>query len=390
MRFKRFTKPKFLKQIGREQLAKLFGQFAEGLATKGVSMPPHDTEDGAYFEALAEVVQTPDALPENLIEALFTIEEMANEHGQERLERAANQIGLDLDLAEELSHGDIAVKVWLANPGLLIEKHNEVRMSRLAGFEYHGSAAGLDRRSSFALPDSSVLGLLEADLDGWCRLHGRGDQMAQIEVREVEGEFWFLLRHGDTYARKGKVVSPRRREVLHYRPDKDDVAVYSPERDEIRIHAGTKGEREFYRKALGLRLFGDDNHFSERRAYTLDPLRDDGPDALNARGVGNIERIQLVETEIHFGGEFENVEIRKSKDIFAAAKAEGREPFPPRGKLVRAGFDVSFKGVAKPRKVQLRPPNVLKLGRYCDAVAIQEWLTACDFRANATPPRKDV
>ena len=41
------------------------------------------------------------------------------------------------------------------------------------------------------------------------------------------------------------------------------------------------------------------------------------------------------------------------------------------------------KGAKKPRKIQLRPPNVLKLGRYCDAVAIDQWLTARGFRTKA-------
>ena len=36
--------------------------------------------------------------------------------------------------------------------------------------------------------------------------------------------------------------------------------------------------------------------------------------------------------------------------------------------------------ITKPRKVQVRPPNILKLGRYCDASVVQRWLSEKGFR----------
>jgi hypothetical protein len=41
---------------------------------------------------------------------------------------------------------------------------------------------------------------------------------------------------------------------------------------------------------------------------------------------------------------------------------------------------MSFTGSGKARKVQVRPPNVLKLGRHCDAAAVHQWLSARGFR----------
>jgi hypothetical protein len=55
------------------------------------------------------------------------------------------------------------------------------------------------------------------------------------------------------------------------------------------------------------------------------------------------------------------------------------------GRLVRAAFDVYFAdNEKKPRKVQVRPPNVLKLGRHCDAALVQRWLTERSFRTGIT------
>lgn len=388
MKFKRFTKPKFLKQVGRDLLGKLFGRFSEDLAKIGVTLPTAELEDDAYFRALSGVALAPDGLPDNLIETLFAIEEMANEEGQERLEAAATQAGLDLKFDEKSSHGDIAVQVFLAKPELLAEKHNEQRLIRLATFEYFGSKKPVDRSDSFSTPGQPVLDLLVADLDTWFKEHNRGEQTASVEVFAMDGEFWFLVRHGDTFARTAK-VEKKKTEMLHFRPAKDDVVVYSPERDELRIHAGTKGEKELYRKAFGTRLMGDDNYFSERKAYTLEPLRTKGADALDTEGIEGLSRIVLKEYEVAFDTGHEEVLIRKADDIFSAADDSPfrREAIPAGGRLVRAAFDFYFGTSKKPRTVQVRTPNTLKIGRHCDAHLVYRWLSAREFRESAN---KDI
>jgi hypothetical protein len=138
-----------------------------------------------------------------------------------------------------------------------------------------------------------------------------------------------------------------------------------------------KGERELYRTEFGLRLFGDDAYFSQRKAYTLEPLRASGADALDVSGCGDLERAVLREFEVAFDNGFEEVVIRKATDIFAAAedKPVKRDAIPKAGRLVRASFDLYFVGNAKPRKVQIRTPNVLKLGRHCDVRMVQRWLS---------------
>ena len=134
MQFKRYTKPGFLKQVGRELLEELFGQFRGELAAKGLDLPPAELADWEYYEVLARLVLDPAGLPESLLETLHALEEMSNAQGQERLEAAAVQAGIKLKA--ESTPGDIAVQVWLARPELLAEKHNEVRLGRLASFEY--------------------------------------------------------------------------------------------------------------------------------------------------------------------------------------------------------------------------------------------------------------
>ena len=79
-------------------------------------------------------------------------------------------------------------------------------------------------------------------------------------------------------------------------------------------------------------------------------------------------------------GEFNNTMVRKSLDIFSSG-AEGAAPaISESGLLGRAVFDFYFGDSKKPRKVHVRPPNILKLGRHCDAIVVQRWLTARGFR----------
>lgn len=96
MKFRHFTKPTFLTRVGREQLGRLFARFTGDLEARNVRVPPPDLDDATYYNQLCGLVMKPDALPNKLIETLFAIEEMANPEGQERLEAAATQLGLDL------------------------------------------------------------------------------------------------------------------------------------------------------------------------------------------------------------------------------------------------------------------------------------------------------
>src|ERR1051326_7579353 len=84
---------------------------------------------------------------------------------------------------------------------------------------------------------------LTQDLDAWFARNQRGAETTRIEVYPMDGEFWFLIRHGDIFTRASK-VEQQNTEILHFRPERDDVVVYSPERDEVRVNARTKGERD--------------------------------------------------------------------------------------------------------------------------------------------------
>lgn len=381
IKFKQFTKVNFLKQIGRDVLGQFFNHFNADLEQKGVVLPAATLAEDEYFGAIAKIALSPDGLPDNLVEAAYAIEGMANEEGQDRLERATGENGPAFQFREDSSCAEIATQAWLANPEVFAEKFNEQRLARLASFDYFGSKPG--EHQKIEMPEPERLALMTTDMEEAFRRRNRGQQTTQIEVYPMEGEHWYLIRHGDTYARVPTVANGKM-SVLHFRPAKDDVVVYSPERDEIRLHAGTKWEKDLYRETFGRRLFGDPDHFSERKNYSLDPLRADGEEALDVSDIPGIVRVVLREFEITWPGEYGDAMVHKSIDVFASAEARETEAIPESGRLVRAAFDIYFSdNPTKPRKVQVRPPNILKLGRHCDALLVQRWLNERSFRTGS-------
>jgi len=383
LHFRRFTKPSSLRRAGRSLLQRFFANFALPLRDAGFSLPDESLPDTAYFDALAGLLLTPEGLPDSLIEALFAINEMATGEGQERLEQAVVAGGLHLDLAPNSTHLDIALQVWLVAPELLAAQHNEQRMLRLARFEFFSSSLPLSRRLPFTAPPVETLPQLTAALDRWFARHQRGQNTTRVELHRMDGELWFLIRHGDTFARAAK-VEPHGPEILHFRPQRDDVVVYNPEHDELRINASLKGERDLYREQFGSFLRGDGDYFNSRQAYSLEPLRHLGADALRAEGIPGIQRIRLRELEIVSDNPQGEFKVLGARDLFDRdSDRDGTPVIPRQGRLASACFEVQFDGSDKPRPVRVCPPNVLKLGRHCDSRALNTWLRRVEMRVPA-------
>ena len=105
-------------------------------------------------------------------------------------------------------------------------------------------------------------------------------------------------------------------------------------------------------------------------------------DALDARDIEGIAKVVLRELEVTLDNGNREVITRAANDIFLSATASYpcAEAVPQRGTLARATFDFQFTGSAKARPVELRPPNILKVGRRCDAQPVQRWLSKRGFR----------
>jgi len=347
-----------------------------------LTVPAAHLADEVFYSAVFSMALGQEGLPETLVETLHAIESMANAEGHDRLLRAVEESQIGLVLDPNLSPADLAVQVWLVAPVLFAEKHNELQFNRLASFEYYGGCHPMDFPELFQTPDAATLALMKADLDAWFRSHNRGEQHTFIQAFEMDGEVWFLIRHGDTFTHLPTAADKQRVVILHFRRTKDDVLVYNPERHELRVHAGTKAERDLYVQTFGSRVFANGGEFSERQGYTLAPLLTDGPEALNTHDVSGVERIVLREVEWATDNDNAEVTIRKANDLFAT-KAARRFPRPGTAatpRLARALFDFYFSDSSKPQRVQVRPPGTVHVGHHCHARLVHRWLTKRGFR----------
>ena len=367
-------------------LKRFFAEFEEELTKCAAKLPGEALEDDDYFKQLAEVFLSPKELPGEMVEVLYAVLEMANDQGVDRLSQAAKEKGLAVDWGKEASNLDLVMQVWLADKDLMREQHSEYRLLGMTAFQYWGTKTPPADRLPFTPPTDEALELLRKAVDDWCRENHRGDDTVSITRHKLDGEWWFLVQHGGTMSRLAEAKGNQKTETLIYRPGKDDVVVYNAGRDEIRLHAGSKRERELYRAEFGQRLRGDAGYFSERKNFVLDPLRDDVEQALSVEGLPELKRITLLEYEVQFGGEFDDRLVRKSDDMVASAAQRGKDGkviqvVSENGNLVRAVFEVEFANSMKPRKVHLRPPDELRVGRHGDMKVVQDWLSKREFRA---------
>lgn len=383
VRFKRFTRTGFLKSVGRTLLEQFFGAFEAELRDQEIELPNPELDDGAYFALLARLLAGPEALPDSLNEALFALDDLASPLGQEQLEIAIAKAGLPIAFLPGSSRADLAVQVWLAAPHVLARVHNAQRLLRLSAFAHYGTDVPPDQAPPLLEPTPTVLARLAEVIDPWFVRHHRGLNTTRIEFYSLGLEQWFLIRHGDTFSRTPK-VDEQKTEIIHFRPERDDVVVYSPEQDEVRINTRTRGERDLYAKKFGLCLRGDEGYFSRRRTYTLEPLRVEGVEALDATGIDGVQKIVLRAVEVMWEDGREVV-TREADDIFRSVSALGSCPLgiPEGGRLARAAFDFHFTGTARPRPLEIRLPNILKVGRHCDFHPINTWLSRRGFRTKA-------
>jgi len=366
---RKFTDPDRLQTIAPARLRAFLAPWRDYLAARGFVFP--GAAEGIDYAGLAQILLTPDhSTPRDMVNALYYVHETASAEDMDELIAAVRRQGIPLDDDPAATPADLAIDVWLAAPDILQSRHSETVARKQQNFEY------------FA-PNRTVQGLfpeigdglrlqMETELDNWFEGHRRG-RGCRIFVFRHRPFAWILVRHG----------LPMRREAGHqddggattefYRPQQHDVLIYDERTGEMGVHATTKGERNLYLRTFGLLLFGDEDHFPPAAKFTLDPLVEDGAEALNVGDIDGISAVRLVECRRYWGGAFKELEIRKAENVFAALAAR-RAPGLAGGRLVGATFKVKFDGFEKERSVTIRPPGIARYERNEDSELVEHWL----------------
>jgi hypothetical protein len=370
-RLRRFSNPETLRAIAPRRLIAFLQPHRTFFETRGLVLPRAPSVGPINYEALVDLFMAPEAgLPSDLLDALFLVDEMATPHGMDAL---LNTPGLALEEGDEDSPADIAVQAWLLDRNLLESKHAELFLVRPRSFECYQT--GRTSVPPFTLPDATVCGNLERDLDDWFEAKKRG-RGTRVFVYPRDDAVWFLVRHGQPFKREESLNGSQTASVC-YRPLKYDVLVYQPEIGELRINARSRGEKRLYRSLFGKHLFGDDDFFPGDSKYTLEPLLTRGEASLACVDVPGMEWVRLREAHFFLGGPSNEVQSHRADDVFAAFRS--RDGKPPAGRIIRAVFQVKFTDSKRPRSVTIRPSNIAQYTRDDDAELVEQWLRRRGF-----------
>lgn len=373
-----FTNPARLKEIDPGRLISFLSQWSSYFGGKGLDLTAVDTSEMPY-DHIAGILMTADKdVPEPMVNALYYVHETArNESMEEMIERAA-QAGLDIEHDEKSTPADVAVQIWLANPGLLERQHAETVAFNRSNFMYFA------RRSAEKPKDDNSVAItqdqcrqMEALMGPWFEKNRRG-RRSEVFVFPQGRKVWILVRHGMPMRREGEHKEEGPDGIAFYRPQKDDVLIYDAEVDEIGVNAGTKGERQLYLDTFGAVVFGDKDYFDFAERYDLQPLLDHGPACLAFEDILGLAGVRLVEYGRIWGGKVPEKVVHRSEDLFATYGDHWGERLKM-GKLTHAKFKMAFTGEKKERSITIRPANIASYERDADANLMEAWLKARGF-----------
>ena len=99
-------------------------------------------------DALAQVLMHPDdRVPNAMVDALYYVDELANDQGMDRLMDEAAAAGIRFDLGADPTSADVAIAAWLTTPELLRRVHAETYALRQKKFVLRQSRSAAPGRS---------------------------------------------------------------------------------------------------------------------------------------------------------------------------------------------------------------------------------------------------
>ena len=372
---RKFTNPDLLKTIAPNRLVALLAPWSEYLAARGLTFPVNGA-NGIDCNVLAHILMDPDAsVPKDMVDALYYVHETSSDEDMDALLDLAKLQNLDIEHDAQTTPADVAIQMWLAAPDTLREHHAETIAFRQKNFLYYGGAHG--ERRSFPKVDDDLRLKVEADLDNWFEEHRRG-RGCHVFLFPHRKKVWILIRHGLPMRREASHQEDGKSSTEFYRPQQHDVLIYDISSDELGVHANTKGETKLYLACFGRLVFSDKDYFPPADKFSLNPLIADGVKSLLCEDVDGLEEIRLVEYRRYWGGAFNEIEIRKATDVFAAL-AGRQQDLGSKGRLVGATFKVKFADSPKERSATIRPPGNAKYERNEDSDLIEVWMIKRGF-----------
>lgn len=360
-----------LQNASAKQLICFLTPYTQYLKSRGFELPKIEDDKREFdYQALHHIIRVPNEdTPNDLINALHCIHEMATPYEMGRMLDEAKICGISIDDAEIGSPTDIAIQIWMQDRRTLERMHVEKFIDKPCTFLYYQAAPDSVANANLS---GDAITALEQNLDRCFRSHSLGYGCRVFCYLRQDG-IWFMVCHG-AY----EDIENAEPFCICYRPERKDILIYHPATRELQIDAETKGEREIYRKLFGRHLFGNDNHFPGTAIYTLEPLTRDGSRSLVCSDVPEIKSVTLQKIERCWGNSIKITETLEASNVFRAMGIGGTGSLPG-ARITEACFLIQFTNSTSPRMVWVRPSNIIRFERDSDWKAVGSWLRLRGF-----------
>jgi len=351
-RFKNFSDLAFIQSIDKPKfLGPMLAKHKTYFDRQKLDVTKLTNDDACDRRLLAVFTKPDEDMPPDLLEKLYVLDDLADESGHDRILNEAERQGMPINgLGDDLTPGEFAIAVHKKHPALIRVCHDKTLYRKIKNYQEYQSKDG--KRLSLKSAKAKAKAL-EAELAPRFESMNRS-RACEIYVYEEKGEIKFQITHGRTFRTDGTIDKKLKRSRVAYRPQKHDSVIYDKSTGVLKVNAQTLAEKDLYREKIGKVLFGDANYFPEGDLYTLKPLRR-GSAALAI--VQGIESVRLTEVWIQLDDDQRFVQISRAYSLIKAIE-DHNKPNLAEGKIVRASFLIKYSSGGRPRKLELRPPNV--------------------------------
>lgn len=364
---RRFSNPEFLRRMMPGLLREFMERFPEGV-------PSAKCGGTIDYEQLALHLANPaSGADTEMFDALCMIDEMAVERHFDLLQEVIEGKYYAAMPGDNASPADLALSIWLNEPWVLESLHARHNKCIPKSFVYFRGCTDC----VIARPCPQQLNKLTRFLNEIFQRKRRG-RSAKVTMFEESGEYQFIIRKGEVFARDGAICPDGHTECVYYRPERFDLAALRPKISELRLAVCHKAPWliKAYRTLFGYVFYDDREHFSDTAIFSLSPLREDGMAALACRDIPGIAEVKLTQCKLNtVQGETIAVHGEHAMQMLNDADMKILQ-----GTIQSAKFNVRFCNAQTARMVTVKNGNLAEFKFDDDGRLIEQWLTARGFK----------
>jgi hypothetical protein len=380
LHFRQFCRLDFIQSINIEdQFVPVLRKWDADLRRLGLNLDGLKNDDPSARRVL-DAFTAKERLPGDLLELLYMLDDLADEQGDDRLRALVAAEGVEEDipgLDGDLSYADTAILIYRHKPEILTACHDEATPRKVCKYIEWRAANAIGLTLSQAKRRKQRV---EREMAAWFASKGRG-RVCDVHVFQDNNELRFVITHGQNYRSQGSYTPDLKRSRSAFRPQRHDLAIWDPRRRVLLVHASTRAEQQQYRSVFGQVYWGSTTYFQRDDIYNLAVLQRHNFTLSQAYGVTASRLVEVITT---LDDAHNTRQVTTGSDLLASAR-EQRAPNLARGTIVSAGFLLSYESGGRPRRLDIRMPNIADYDRDRDGIPARAWLEANRFLVESMP-----